>query len=220
MAAILVDYENVSGKNGLHGLEFLCEKDILYIFYSNSCEKIRADQMRLIDKSGCQFKAIKLLHSRSNALDFYIATECGSLLQSGEKQIAVVSGDKGFHSIADYFSIRPEAENAMVNIAPTIDQALLYLNAKEDHERRKMIRESMMELDLNVEFARMEERNAFRKAIINAFEGTKYQERSGEILDYIEHNREKTGRALYTNTLHNFGRVSGTEIYQILKKVV
>lgn len=40
MAAILVDYENVAGKNGLQGLEFLCPKDILYIFYSNSCEKI------------------------------------------------------------------------------------------------------------------------------------------------------------------------------------
>ena len=220
MAAILVDYENVAGKNGLQGLEFLCPKDSLYIFYSKACEKIRADQMRIIVNSGCRFKAIKLVNSRTNALDFYIATECGVLLQSGEKQIAVVSGDKGFHSVADYFSIRPEAENVMVTIAPTIDQALLNLSAKEDHERRKRIMESMKELDLGVEYARLEERNAFRNTILNAFEGTKYQECSGEILSYIEHNREKTGRALYTNTLHNFGRVNGTEIYRILKRVV
>lgn len=220
MAAILVDYENVSGKNGLHGLEFLCSKDVLYIFYSHLCAKIRAGQMRIIEKSGCQFKVIKLVNSRSNALDFYIATECGVLLQCGETQIAVISGDKGFHSVADYIGIRPGAEKVKVAVAPTIDQALLTLNAKDDHERRRMIRESMNELELSVEFARLEERNAFRNAIINAFEGTKYQERSGEILDYIEHNREKSGRALYTNTLHNFGRVSGTEIYQILKKVV
>lgn len=122
--------------------------------------------------------------------------------------------------LVDYISIRSDPEKVRMVVAPTIDRGLLTLNATDDKERHRMIKESMKELDLNVEFAQLEERNAFRNAIINAFEGTKYQERSGEILDYIEHNREKTGRALYTNTLHNFGKVSGTEIYQILKKVV
>lgn len=220
MAAILIDYENVVGKNGLQGLEYLCTKDSLYIFYSHSCEKIRADQMRIITKSGCKFRAIKLVNSRANALDFYIATECGALLQNGETQILAVSGDKGFHSVADYIGIRSGTENVRMVVAPTIEQGLITLTAKDDHRRRKLIVESMQELDLGVEYARLEERNAFRNAIINAFEGTQYQERSGEILDYIEHNREKTGRALYTNTLHNFGRVNGTEIYRILKKVV
>ncbi len=105
-------------------------------------------------------------------------------------------------------------------VASTIEQGLITLTAKDDHRRRKLIVESMQELDLGVEYARLEERNAFRNAIINTFEGTLYQERSGEILDYIEHNREKIGRALYTNTLQSFGRVSGAEIYRILKKVV
>ena len=220
MAAILVDYENVAGKNGLHGLEFLCSKDSLYIFYSNSCEKIRADQMRIIATSGCQFKAIKLVNSRNNALDFYIATECGALLQRGETQILVVSGDKGFHSVEDYIGIRAGSEKVRLAIAPTIDQGLITLTAKDDHERRSLIVESMQQLDLGAEYARWEERYSFSNAILNAFKGTKYEERSGEILAYIEHNREKTGRALYTNTLHNFGRASGTEIYQILKRVV
>lgn len=176
--------------------------------------------MRIIVNSGCQFKAIKLVNSRTNALDFYIAMECGALLQSGETQILVISGDKGFHSIVDYISIRPNAEKVKLVVAPAIDQGLITLNAKDDHERRSLIVESMQQLDLGVEYARLEERNAFRKAILNAFEGTKYEKRSGEILSYIEHNREKTGRALYTNTLHIFGRVNGTEIYQILKRVV
>ncbi len=176
--------------------------------------------MRLIVRSECQFKVIKLVNSRANALDFYITTECGALIQSGETQIAVISGDKGFYSVADYLGIRPEAEKVRMVITPTIEQGLMNLNAKDDYERRRLVVESMQQLDLGVEAARLEERNAFRNAIINAFEGTRYQERSGEILDYIEHNREKTGRALYTNTLHSFGRVSGTEIYRILKRVV
>lgn len=141
-------------------------------------------------------------------------------MESGETQIAVISGDKGFHSVVDYAAIRPSEEKVRMVVSPTIEQGLLTLNAKDDLERRRLIRKSMEQLDISVEYARLEERNAFRNAIINAFEGTCYQERSGEILDYIEHNREKTGRALYTNTLHNFGRVSGTEIYRILKKVV
>ena len=182
MAAILVDYENVSATDGLKGAEYLEEKDTLIIFYSRCCEKIRAEYIEQIENSKCRFLTYKLVRAGKNALDFYIATECGVLLQSGEKQIAVVSEDKGFHSVADYFSIRPEAENVMVTIAPTIDQALLYLSAKEDHERRKLIRESMKELDLGVECARLEERNAFRNTILNAFEGTKYQECSGEYL--------------------------------------
>lgn len=33
MPALLVDYENVSGSNGLKGADALCEKDTLIIFY-------------------------------------------------------------------------------------------------------------------------------------------------------------------------------------------
>ena len=149
MAAILVDYENIAGKNGLQGLEYLCPKDRVYIFYSNTCEKIRADQMRLIVRSECQFKVIKLVNSRANALDFYIATECGALIQSGETQIAVISGDKGFYSVADYLSIRPGAEKVRMVITHTIEQGLMNLNAKEDYERRRLIVESMQQLDLD-----------------------------------------------------------------------
>ena len=41
MAAILVDYENVNGSNGLKGADALCADDTLIIFYSNCCGKIR-----------------------------------------------------------------------------------------------------------------------------------------------------------------------------------
>ena len=54
MATILVDYENVSTTEGLKGAEYLNENDTLIIFYSQCCEKIRAEYIELIEQSQCQ----------------------------------------------------------------------------------------------------------------------------------------------------------------------
>lgn len=55
MPALLVDYENVNGSNGLKGVDALCEKDTLIIFYSNCCTRIRYDHMQDIIESGCKY---------------------------------------------------------------------------------------------------------------------------------------------------------------------
>ena len=55
MAAILVDYENLNGSNGLKGADALCADDTLIIFYSNCCGKIRCDYLQDIKDSGCEF---------------------------------------------------------------------------------------------------------------------------------------------------------------------
>lgn len=55
MPALLVDYENVNGSNGLKGVDALCEKDTLIIFYSNCCTRIRYDHMQDIIESGCEY---------------------------------------------------------------------------------------------------------------------------------------------------------------------
>lgn len=77
MPTILVDYENVNGSNGLKGADVLRSDDILIIFYSGSCGKIRYDYMQEIKESGCEFRIVKLKGKGKNALDFYIAAECG-----------------------------------------------------------------------------------------------------------------------------------------------
>ena len=48
MAAILIDYENVSTTDGLKGVEYLQERDTLIIFYSQCCEKIRTEYIDMI----------------------------------------------------------------------------------------------------------------------------------------------------------------------------
>lgn len=220
MATILVDYENVGTSNGLKGVEYLNEKDTLIIFYSQRCEKIKAEYIEAIEKSKCEFKAYKLVKSGKNALDFYIASECGCICQAGKTQIAIISRDKGFSAVSDYFNLKSEMESVTIVRAASIEYGLMALNDAEDVARRRMLKEKAKPLDIEREQARIQEHKNFRQKVLNAFAETEYKEKSFEILNYIEEQRESTPKLLYTNSLRRFGRADGTAIYQILKKVV
>jgi len=220
MATILVDYENVSTTDGLKGVEYLNENDTLIIFYSQCCEKIRAEYIDMIEKSQCEFKTYKLARTGKNALDFYIAVECGVLGSRGEKQISIISKDKGFGAVSDFFRIQSELNGVAVRVASNIENALISLNAPEDEERRKLIKEKTRTLSIDVEQARIKEYRAFVEKITKAFEGTEYEEKTERIVRFIEERGEKTPRLLYTGSMHEFGREDGRAIYQVLKQVV
>lgn len=217
LAVILVDYENVNATDGLKGLEYLNEKDELIIFYSQCCKNIRADYIELIEKSNCDFKIYELVKSGKNALDFYIAVECGILSLRGIKDICIISKDKGFCAISDFFKIKSDMEYVTVNIAPNIEKALLLSG---DTERKNMIRTRSKSLNITVEQARIKEHKEFVNRIIKLFEETEYREKITSIIKFIESPRIKTNRCLYTSSLHTFGREEGRAIYRILKEVV
>ena len=58
MPTILVDYENVSGSDGLKGVDVLSKNDTLIIFYSKQCEKIRCEYVQKIYVDSLQTKFI------------------------------------------------------------------------------------------------------------------------------------------------------------------
>lgn len=220
MAAILVDYENVSTTNGLKGVEYLNENDTLIIFYSQCCEKIRAEYIEQIEASQCEFKAYKLARSGKNALDFYIAAECGILGSRGEKQISIISKDKGFNAVVDFFRIQEELDGATVSVASNIENALAALNSPVDKTRKTLIKEKTRTLSIDAEQARIRESRAFAEKITKTFEGTEYEKKTDKIIRFIEEQDVKTPRLLYTGSLHEFGREDGRAIYQVLKQVV
>ncbi len=220
MATILIDYENVFTTEGLKGAEYLKETDTLIIFYSQCCEKIRAEYIEMIEKSQCEFKTYKLAKVGKNALDFYIATECGYLCAKGEKQICIVSRDKGFFSIVDFFRVKFEDEDITIHVATNIEKALVSLNASEDVARRRLINEKSRALIIDSEQARIKEHREFVNKIIKTFEGTEYENKTDNILNFMVTRDTNTPKLLYTGALHEFGREDGRAIYQKLKQVV
>ena len=218
MAAILVDYENVSATDGLKGVEYLNGNDTLIIFYSQCCEKIRAEYIDMIERSHCEFRTYKLARTGKNALDFYIAVECGFLSVKGEKHIVIISKDKGFRAISDYFNIKTELEEITVRTAPNIENALVAINTLENNERKKSINEKSKMLNIATEQVRIEERRTFVHAIEKIFEGTKYEDKTDKILRFVEGHESESLKFLYTGSLQEFGREDGRAIYRILKK--
>lgn len=220
MATILVDYENVSTNDGLKGVEYLKENDTLIIFYSQCCEKIRAEYIEMIERSRCKFKTYKLTKTGKNALDFYIAVECGILGIQEEKQISIISKDKGFSAVSDFFRIQEELDGVIVRVASNVENALVALNSSEDETRRLLIKEKTRTLSIDAEQARITEHRAFVEKITKAFEGTEYEKQTDKIIRFIEERDAKTPRFLYTGSMHEFGREDGRAIYQVLKQVI
>lgn len=215
MAVLLVDYENVYATNGLKGVEHLTSGDTLCIFYSQCCAKIRAEYMSEIENSGCDFDVYKLLHTGKNALDFYIASECGMMSEKGERRIAIISNDKGFSAVQDFFQVKTDSKT-MVVMAPNIETALLRLDSGSGC-RYKAIKNKSKMLDLGAEQAKYSERKAMNQKIAEVLSGTQYECITNKILEYAGANQQKSLKQLYTGSLHQFGREAGVAIYQILK---
>ena len=217
MVTILVDYENVNGKYGLNGAEYLMEDDDLHIFYSGSCPNIRLKDITDIEESGCSLSICELGAVRKNAMDFYIATEAGIAYQSGAEYIIIVTQDDGLHSVKDYFEAREL--DAKLIVASSIEKGLLKLKGKERHKRigldRKNVKQNLLQ-----EYARISERRAIKKRIVDCLSGTEFEEDISRVLACVDKVGISSKQDLYRGSMHEFGIVSGTAIYNMLKKVV
>lgn len=220
MATILVDYENVHGSRGLKGVEYLTEKDHLIVFYSTVCMKIAAEYMDSIKKSGCKFSIYKLKRSSKNALDFYIATEAGRLSALGTEEMIIVTQDKGFEAIADFFTVNEALASTRLAISSDIERGLVTLSDPETVERRRLIQRKLQIVDLEVEYGRIQEANAVREKISQLLQDTEYKSMTDNIIKFFSDNKKETSKKLYTGTLHEFGLKDGVAIYRLLKDVV
>ena len=220
MATILVDYENVHGSNGLKGAEVLREDDTLIVFFSESCRKIKREYMEYINDSKCRFRIVKLKNAGKNALDFYIAVECGVLSVQGEKEIAIISNDKGFQAVIDYFKVNESLSDVHVVKAGTLENAFMLMNTPENSARRELLQQKACMLDLTEEYTRVEERNSMEQRLKEIVRGTEYEDKISEIIELVQTKKKSGNKILYTSSLHSFGKSAGTEIYQLVKKIV
>lgn len=220
MATFLVDYENLPLTGGLAGVEYLNENDTLYIFYSSACTNIRNMHIKAIEKSNCRLKTYRLPAPGKNATDFCIATECGIACKSGEKYIAIISHDKGFQAIRNYAKNSSDMQKTVIALSPSIEEALVSLNAPEDAERRKQIKHRLRLLDIDSAVAKIEEVRSLQERITSSLTGTEFEESIPVITEYCIRNHKQPARVRYLHALHEFGRKDGLEIYRHLKCVV
>jgi hypothetical protein len=208
----LIDYENVNYA-GLEGTEFLEKSDTVSIFFSGVSDKIVAYRMKDIEMSGCSFEICKLQNVRKNALDFYIASKLGEIFAVDKAaKIAIISADKDYRSVIDYWQPRLYVPNQLVR-CKTLAKAISHVNG--EGARKRLVNERMRILDLQTEFDRYEERRRIVAGITDLFSGTDYEDLIFRIVDMvILSDRPKV---LYLNSLKSFGRKIGTEVYRRIK---
>lgn len=220
MAVFLVDYENVVSYGGLKGIRFLNEQDKIVIFFSEVCPNIRKDELDPIINSGCGFKTYKLVKTGKNGLDFYISVETGAQIEQGEKQIAIISNDKGFQAVVDYVQLKYEEKDVCICRAQNIEIAITSLNDPEDTDRRSLVKDGMSKINLENAYREYEEEQKLEESIRSSFYGTAYEGKIPEILQNLSGHGSKTRKEIYTGFLHTFGRVGGTEIYRTAKSIL
>ena len=220
LATFLADYENVAMIDGLKGVEYLNENDRIIIFYSEHCPKIRYDELKSIINSKCEFITYKLKQSYKNGLDFYIATETGALIDQGERQLAIISRDKGYMAVIDFLKIKYGAEDISLCKAHNLENAISNLNDANNKARRSLLKDNMRLLDIEIEYAKYEERNKYKQHIKDILKGTEFELMSNDIISYVFATDITQKRTLYTGALRQFGKVNGTNIYRLLKEVI
>lgn len=103
---ILMDYENVSNK-GFTGIEKLCEKDRLIIFYSKTSSTLLFDTHRKIESTNLLKEYISVETGGKNALDFQLSSYLGYLISNtSNKEFYIISNDEGYKYVQDFWKTR------------------------------------------------------------------------------------------------------------------
>lgn len=127
-AIIMVDFENV-GLGGLEGYELLTPNDTLYLFVSDNAKSIKKYIAEGIARTGVNVVYRKLVNTGKNGLDFYITSEIGYLRGVGERRnVAIISKDKGYGAVVDYWKIRTNSRVFISNTIETGLRAAIYNN--------------------------------------------------------------------------------------------
>lgn len=153
MTHILVDWENIVSINAFNvvfkGINYLDEEDEIYFFYSCHCPRLKREYYNAILNSGSKIKFCRLQNTGKNALDFYIVTEVGRLVERGEKEIAILSGDNGYKAVKDYLDCNLEIEGVHLVLADTLTKIYSGFKSKRNKKRSKILHanEEYIELD-------------------------------------------------------------------------
>lgn len=225
----LVDYENVKC-DGMIGAEHLTRDDSILIFYSDNTPNITLDRISDILRSGCLFETCKLQTPGKNALDFYIATKTGEIFGSGsDSVVAVVSGDKGFRFIADFWNTGSQSKKVVFR--PSIEECIALAERSTDRARaiaKKLEKKGAAQAGSKksqthehaviADDANTSGEDAMTRALKTAL-GTSYTD---EIRDLVRGAvvKKQGLQEKFRAIVKQFGQQKGLEIYRGIKKTL
>lgn len=211
----LIDFENV-GNQGLQGASWLTSEDSITIFFSQAKAKVEQRRLQQIIRSKCDFQICRLDKTGKNALDFYIATRVGEIYGSGYMgNAAIISNDKGFEAVQDYWKKRA-AHHHTVILRPNIEKAIVASN--ENSTRFDQIRQDLQEVNIEEEYAHLQEHMRIQKELEELFCDTEYKMVIPRIQNILEGKSERKG--IYLDYLKCFGRKDGIAIYNQVKGMI
>ena len=215
MIHFMIDFENTRSR-GLQGAEYLQPDDSVTIFYSQACMKIERKWFYQLKESGCSFRICKLQKAGKNALDFYIASHIGEIYGQGYKGItAIVSNDAGFQAVREYWKSCVSVPRNII-LRPDIEQCIF--SSGENGFRQQQIRLEKQEIYLEEEYKKYTEQQRIRKALKDSFAHTGYEKLIEQIMNIIE--SPKPLKILYLDSVKQFGKRDGLNIYHKIKQIV
>ncbi len=211
----LIDYENVN-HSGLEGFDRLKETDTIVLFYSETCEKMRRFRLDQLLEANCDWEIYELMNAGKNALDFYIASKVSEIITTDpEACIGIVSKDKGFSAVKDYWRTRlvppnrlVQGESVSVCMGKGFDETVRRSQVRAENEAvsiSETYRDYLLCKHVESAIVSKEEEDG------DTFCGVPVS----QIIDIMK--SEKSQSDLYRATIKAFGRKTGLEIYNIIK---
>lgn len=131
-----VDYENVHNE-GMDGIDYLNEQDIMYIFYSQAAPNIKKYYLQVVNSNNINVELRKLKNIHKNGIDFYIASQLGADTERYNDDFSIISNDKGYEAVREYWT-NASPHKYSIFLSDSIKNAI----AQMDDSRGRLVRES------------------------------------------------------------------------------
>ena len=132
-----------------------------------------------------------------------------------KERVTIISKDQGYKAVRDYWNVRLLFNNKII-IFPSVERSLIASNYNSN--RVKRLKEKLAGIDIDVLQARYEKRMRLQEILRQIFGGTDYASKMPEIQNMME--TAKTPKVIYLNSLQQFGKKQGLEIYRRRKPVL
>lgn len=209
----LIDFENVK-ELGFTGVEYLEKEDVVSVFYSENCNKLNKYFVKYILDSKCGLEIFQRITHSKNANDFCIASRVGEILATEPfAKIGIISCDKGFKAVVDYWVSR--MPYCQISLAPTITSSIC--RVKGEVSRKEKIKNEVSYIPFNAIAMEVSGMNNFRnsKKVQEFLRKNGHDNECEKILKTL--GESKSLMELYRLLVKELGRNKGIEMYRLLK---